>query len=64
VIHSPPGAGTLALDEVVVTPELVAALKEHMTRCSQFVASSPQGASASRPGRQELAADLAKLREF
>lgn len=55
---------TLALDDVVVTPELVATVKEGMTRCSQFVHDQPAGASTSLPGRLDLAADLAKIQEF
>jgi recombinational DNA repair ATPase RecF len=55
---------TLALDDVVVTPELVAAVKVGMTRCSQFVHDEPPGASTSLPGRTDLAVDLGKLQEF
>lgn len=55
---------TLALDDVVVTPELVAAINQGMTRCSQFVHDEPPGATTSLPGRTELAADLAQLQEF
>jgi recombinational DNA repair ATPase RecF len=55
---------TLALDDVVVTPQLVASIKEGMTRCSQFVHDEPPAASMTLPGRTELAADLAKLQEF
>lgn len=55
---------TLALDSVVVTPELVAAINQGMTRCSQFVHDEPPGARVALPGRTELAADLARLQEF
>ena len=55
---------TLALDSMVVTPELVAAINQGMTRCSQFVHDEPPGASVALPGRTELAADLAQLQEF
>ena len=55
---------TLALDDVVVTPELVATINEGMTRCSQFVHDEPPAASTSLPGRTDIAADLAKLQEF
>lgn len=55
---------TLWLDDVEITPELVAAVKDGMTRCSQFVHDQPPGATTSLPGRTELAADLEKIREF
>ena len=55
---------TLALKDVEITPELVAAVEEGMTRCSEFVHDQPPGASITLPGRQQLAADLEKLREF
>jgi len=55
---------TLALDNVVVTPELVATIKDGMTRCSQFVHDEPPGTSTSLPGRTDLAADLTKLQDF
>lgn len=55
---------TLALDDVVVTPELVAAINQGMTRCSQFVHDESPAATTSLPGRTELAADLAQLQEF
>ena len=55
---------TLALDDVVVTPELVGTIKEGMTRCSQFVHDEPPGTSTMLPGRTDLAADLAKLKDF
>jgi hypothetical protein len=49
---------------VVVTPELVAAINQGITRCSQFVHDEPPGASTSLRGRTDMAADLAKLQEF
>jgi hypothetical protein len=55
---------TMALDDVVVAPQLVASIKEGMTRCSQFVHDEPQAATTTLPGRADLAADLAKLQEF
>jgi energy-coupling factor transporter ATP-binding protein EcfA2 len=55
---------TLALDDVVITAELVAAVKEGMTRCSMFVHDEPPAASVSLPGRTQLAEDLTKLRDF
>ena len=56
---------TLALDDVeIITPELVAAVKEGVTRCSQFVHDQPPAATTSLPGRTDLADDLAKIREF
>ncbi len=55
---------TLALGDVSVTPELVAAVEEGMTRCSQFVHDEPPAASTTLPGRTDLAADLAKLQDF
>jgi len=55
---------TRALGEVNVTPELVAAVEEGMTRCSQFVHDEPLAASTALPGRTDLGADLAKLQEF
>jgi hypothetical protein len=35
-----------------------------MTRCSQFAHDEPPAASATLPGRTDLAADLAKLQEI
>lgn len=55
---------TLALGDVSVTPELVAAVEEGMTRCSHFVHDEPPAASTTLPGRTDLAADLAKLEDF
>lgn len=55
---------TLALDDVVVTPELVALVKQGMTRCSMFVHDEPPGASTSLPSRTQLAHDLDTMREF
>ena len=55
---------TLALDDVVITAELIAAVKEGMTRSSMFVHDEPPAASVSLPGRTQLAEDLTKLREF
>jgi len=55
---------TLALDDVVITPELVAAVKDGMTRCSMFVHDEPPAGSVSLPGRTQLAEDLMKLRDF
>lgn len=55
---------TLALDDVVVTPEMVALVKDGMTRCSMFVHDEPPGASTSLPGRARLGQDLDKLREL
>jgi hypothetical protein len=55
---------TLKLDEVVVTPEMVAVVKEGMTRCSMFVHDEPPGASTPLPDRVRLGQDLEKLREL
>ena len=55
---------TLALDDVVVTPALVAIINQGMTRCSQFVHDEPPAARTALPGRTELASDLAQLQEF
>ena len=55
---------TLALRDVVVTPELIAAVEDEMTRCSQFVHDEPPGTAAGLPDRAQLAADLARLRDF
>ena len=55
---------TLALKDVVITAELLEMVEEGMTRCSEFVHDEPPGASVTLPGRQELATDLEKLREF
>ena len=55
---------TLALDDVVITEEMVNLVKDGMTRCSAFVHDEPPGASTRLPGRPDLARDLEKLREF
>jgi ABC-type transport system involved in cytochrome c biogenesis ATPase subunit len=55
---------TLALKDVEITQELVDAVEEGMTRCSEFVHDEPPGAAITLPGRQELGADLEKLRDF
>ena len=55
---------TLWLKDVEITEELVEAVEAGMTRCSEFVHDEPPGAAITLPGRQELAADLEKLREF
>jgi ABC-type cobalamin/Fe3+-siderophores transport system ATPase subunit len=55
---------TLALDDVQITPEMVALVKEGMTRCSMFVHDEPPGAGTRLPDRVQLARDLDKLREF
>jgi hypothetical protein len=55
---------TLALDHVHITPEMVAFVKEGMTRCSMFVHDEPPGAATRLPDRAQLARDLEKLREF
>lgn len=55
---------TLSLDDVVVTPAMVALVKEGMTRCSMFVHDEPSGTSMSLPDRARLAQDLDRLREF
>jgi energy-coupling factor transporter ATP-binding protein EcfA2 len=52
------------LDDVNITPELVAAVKEGMTRCSKFVHDEPPAAGSTLPGRTELAKDLQKLTDF
>jgi len=54
----------MALDDVVVTPELVTLVKQGMTRCSMFVHDEPSGASTSLPGRTQIAQDLDTLRDF
>jgi hypothetical protein len=55
---------TLALKDVVITEELAEAVHEGMTRCSYFAHDAPPSVGASLPGRQDLAADVAKLRAF
>jgi hypothetical protein len=55
---------TRALDDVVVTPEMVALIKDGMTRCSMFVHDEPLGTSTTLPGRTQLADDLKKVQEF
>jgi energy-coupling factor transporter ATP-binding protein EcfA2 len=55
---------TLALKDVHVTRELIAAITASMTRCSTFVHDAPPSAGTSLPGRTELAEDLAKLQAF
>jgi energy-coupling factor transporter ATP-binding protein EcfA2 len=55
---------TLALDQVNISPEKVALVKEGMTRCSKFVHDEAPAASMNLPGRTQLAQDLAKLQDF
>jgi recombinational DNA repair ATPase RecF len=55
---------TLALKDVVITPELISAVTEGMTRCSHFVHDAPPGTGGNLPNRQQLAADLEKLKDF
>jgi recombinational DNA repair ATPase RecF len=55
---------TLALDDVEVTPEMVALIKEGMTRCSMFVHDEPPGAGTRLPDRARLAQDIDKLVQF
>jgi recombinational DNA repair ATPase RecF len=55
---------TMALDDVVVTPEMVALVKDGMTRCSMFVHDEPPGATTRPPDRAQLGQDLDKLRQF
>jgi ABC-type cobalamin/Fe3+-siderophores transport system ATPase subunit len=55
---------TLALDDVEITPEMVALVKAGMTRCSMFVHDEPPGAGTRLPDRAQLSRDLEKLREF
>ena len=55
---------TLALDDVVITEDMVNLVKDGMTRCSAFVHDEPPGASTRLPARADLARDLEKLREF
>jgi hypothetical protein len=55
---------TLALEDVKVTPELVQAVTDGMSRCSAFVHDAPPGTQASLPEREALAEDLAELQVF
>jgi len=55
---------TQKLKTVTITPELVAAVDDGMTRCSAFVHDAPQGTRTTLPGRRDLAEDLAKLHAF
>jgi len=55
---------TLKLRDVEVTPELVSAIEEGMTRASEFVHDEPPAAATTLPGRRELADDLDKMRNF
>lgn len=55
---------TLALDDINITPEMVALVKEAMTRCSMFVHDEPPGAGTRLPDRAQLARDLETMREF
>lgn len=55
---------TLALDDVVVTPEAVAMIRGGMSRCSTFVHDEPPSSSTRLPDRSQLAHDLSQLREF
>jgi hypothetical protein len=55
---------TLKLGDVVITPELVQAIEEGMTRASEFVHDEPPAAATTIPGRTQLAEDLEKLRKF
>jgi energy-coupling factor transporter ATP-binding protein EcfA2 len=55
---------TRALQDVVITPELVALVTEAMTRCSLFVHDEPPAASTALPDRAQLGQELDKLREF
>ncbi len=55
---------TLKLKDVAITPELIDAVTEGMTRCSHFMHDAPPGTGTNLPGRQQLAQDLEKLHEF
>jgi energy-coupling factor transporter ATP-binding protein EcfA2 len=55
---------TLALKDVVITPELIAQVDAAMTRTSMFVHDEPAGGAVPLPGRSEIAADLALLEKF
>lgn len=55
---------TLALKDVKVTPELVQAVTNGMSRCSAFAHDAPPGTQTSLPGRQALAENLAELQAF
>jgi energy-coupling factor transporter ATP-binding protein EcfA2 len=55
---------TRALEDVVVTPELVAMVTDGMTRCSMFVHDEPPATSTQLPDRARLAEEVAHLREF
>lgn len=55
---------TLKLKDVSIKAEQIATITEGMTRCSYFVHDAAPATGTSLPGRQELAADLEKLRNF
>ena len=55
---------TRELEHVKVTPELIAAIDDGMTRCSFFVHDAPPGTRTALPGRVQLAADLDRLQTF
>jgi len=55
---------TLKLGDVEITPDLVQAIEEGMTRASEFVHDEPPAAGTTIPGRTQLAEDLEKLRKF
>ena len=55
---------TQKLGTVAITPELIEAVDEGMTRCSFFVNDAPQGTRTTLPGRSALGDDLAKLHAF
>lgn len=58
------GVQTLRLRQLNVTDEMIDAIEEGMTRCSQFVHDSPPALGTRLPGRRELTEDVNELREF